>query len=136
MTADLVQRVARRSLPVVSAVAALSALHDWRTLPPAIVLGAGVGLVHLKGVGITARSVARGSGATGLLWLFSTFRLMVVALLLFLPIRFLAVDPLGLLAGLFTVYSLVLVEGWIDARRTPTGEVSKAEEPGGRQSEE
>ena len=117
MKTNLVRKVISRSALALLLLAAVSAVLDWKRFPPAILLGGIVGILHLKGVSATASTIVKGAKRKALLWFFSMFRLMAVAVILFLLVRDLGVDPLGLLAGLITVHIFIVVEGWLDAKK-------------------
>jgi len=129
MKTGLVRTVHKRALFVLPLLAGC-AFFLGRQYPLAVIVGGVVGLAHLSGVGITARAVTLGGGNTalwmkGLLWVFSIFRLIIVAAVLAALVRFAKLDVLGLLGGLMTIYALLLVEGILDARKM----LSEPEEP-------
>ncbi len=122
METGLVRKVRKRAIVLLPLLAGAS-FFLGRAYPLAVLVGGVVGLLHLSGVGITARAVTLGAGQAagtwmkGLLWTFSILRLLVVALVLAGLVRFGRMDVLGLLAGLMAIYAIVLVEGLLDARR-------------------
>lgn len=118
MRTNLVRKVSSRSALALFLLAAVSAVLDWKRFPPAILLGGIVGILHLKGVSATAGTLGKGVKSKWILWFFSMFRLMAVAAILFLLVRDVGIDPLGLLAGLITVHAFILVEGWLDAKKS------------------
>ena len=122
METGLVQKVRKRAIVLLPVLAGAS-FFLGRVYPLPVLVGGVVGLLHLSGVGITAKAVTLGAGQAktwmkGLLWTFSVFRLLVVALVLAVLVRFGRMDVLGLLAGLMAIYAIVLVEGLLDARRS------------------
>ncbi len=118
MTPNLVKKITNKSAWTLFFLAAASAVLDWKRFPPAILLGGIVGILHLKGVVATAGTLTKGIKTKGVLWLFSIFRLMAVAAGLFLLVRDVGIDPLGLLAGLIIVHAFILLEGWLNARKS------------------
>jgi len=122
MKTGLVRSVNKRALFVLPLLAGCAFLLGPE-YPLPVLVGGVVGLAHLSGVGITARAVTLGAGHAstwmkGLLWIFSVFRLLIVALVLAALVHFAEMNVLGLLAGLMAVYAMVLVEGILDARKT------------------
>jgi hypothetical protein len=103
---------------VLPLAAAAGACIDAGRYPAAILLGGIVGLFHLQGIRITSRAATGMAPSTGLLWVFSVFRLLIVAMVLGGLVKFAGIDVLGLLGGLMLVHLLVLVEGWLDARES------------------
>ena len=125
MKTELIRTVNKRALVVLPLLAGVSFLMG-PDYPLPVLVGGVVGLAHLSGVGITARAVTLGAGNAstwikGLLWLFSIFRLVIVGLILAVLVRFGRMDVLGLLAGLTAIYTLLLAEGLVDARRSLAG---------------
>ena len=114
----MIHRVIVLSIKALVVLSAVSSLVDWRKYPPALIMGGIVGLLHLKGVQTTARSVTRGVEAKGLLLFLSTFRLILVGAVLFVLISHAGMNPVGLLGGLITVHAVVLYAGWEDAKKS------------------
>lgn len=119
MKRDLTARILKRGFIVLPLAAAAGAFVDAGRYPAAILLGGVVGIFHLHGIRITTRAATGVAPSTGLLWFFSVFRLLIVALVLGGLVKFAGIDVLGLLAGLMLIHALVLVEGWLDARESP-----------------
>lgn len=105
-------------MAVLAIMCAVISFIDWKRYPPALIMGGVVGLLHLKGVQITARNVARGVDASGLLLFFSIFRLALVGTVLYVLIRHAGLDPVGLLVGLMTVHATVLYAGWRNSKES------------------
>ena len=112
----MIHRVRSLSIAALAIMCAVSSLVDWKRYPPALIMGGIVGLLHLKGVQITARSVTMGVEARGLLLLFSIIGLALVGAVLFVLISHAGLDPIGLLAGLMAVHAAVLFAGWRNAK--------------------
>jgi len=132
MTTKLIPRIYKDAAVCLPAAAA-GAYLAGPEYPLPVFVGGLVGLAHLTGVGITARALTvaasgnPGTGLKGALWVFSVFRLLIVAAVLALLVRFARLHILGLLAGLMLVYALVVVEGFLDARRSSSEPESKQE---------
>ncbi len=114
---NLFNKISSRSFFAIVLLAAVSSVFDRREFPVAVLLGGIVGILHLKGVSMTADTLVKGVKSKGILWFFSILRLMAVTVILFLLVRDLGVNPLGLLAGLVTVHVFTLAEGWLDAKK-------------------
>jgi len=112
----MIHRVRGFSIASLAVLCAVSLLIDWKKYPPALIMGGILGLLHIKGVQITARSVTRGVEAKGFLLILSFFRLILVGVVLFALISYAGLDPIGLLVGLVTVHASVLFAGWTSAR--------------------
>ncbi len=117
MKTNLVRKVSSRSAFALFLLAAASAVLDWKRFPPAILLGGIVSILHFKGISVTVDTIVKGVKSKWILWFFSMLRLMAVAVILFLLVKTVGIDPLGLLAGLITVHAFILVEGWLDAKK-------------------
>lgn len=112
----MIHRARGLAIASLAVLCALSLLIDWKKYPPALIMGGILGLLHLKGVQITAGSVTRGVEAKGLLLVLSFFRLILVGVVLFVLISYAGLDPVGLLVGLVTVHASMLFAGWRSAR--------------------
>jgi len=113
----MVRQVRKWSLPMLVLAAALTGYWGGAAAAGAVLAGGVTGLLHLAGVEITAQTVARGIGASGIMLFLSIFRLALVGLVLYLLVKHAGLHPVGLLAGFGIVHVLILITGWRDAAR-------------------
>ncbi len=115
---DLIRKTAKTAFLVLPLLAALSMLLRWKLFPLSIIVGGVLGLVNLRGL---ARSVEGFIGTrrpTGSMIFFSMFRLLILFITLIILVALRLVNVFGILAGLTTVFVLLLIEGYRIAKNT------------------
>jgi hypothetical protein len=109
---DLIQKIHRSSLVVLTVLAAISVLIDWKILPLSILTGGILGLLNIRGLAWSVQGLLGTDRAGAKMLFFSQFRLVMLFILLIALVYLKLVNVFGILAGLTVVFGMVLFEGF------------------------
>lgn len=115
----LIRRIARKASVALIALAAASALLEWKRLPLSILIGGALGLANIRGLAWGIRGLVGTEKATAKMVFFSQFRLFLLFLVSALLIYTGLVSILGMLAGFSVVFVFTLIEGYRLSQRPP-----------------
>ena len=114
---DLIQKIHRHSLIVLFPLAAVSAFIEWKKLPLSIVTGGILGLLNIRALAWSVQGLLGSHRASSKMLFFSQFRLIMLFLVLTTLVYLKLVNIFGILAGFTTVFSMVIIEGLMYAKR-------------------
>ncbi len=115
----MVQRIRKKSIPVLLVVAIAGAYFDYKRVPLSVILGGGLGLVNLKAIQWGVHAMVRPedtTGAKGKLVFFSMLRLLGIFIILAILLKLKLINILGVLAGLTVVFAFIIFEGFQESR--------------------
>jgi len=97
--------------------AAISAYFEWKKLPMSILIGGSLGLANHRALSWGVMGMLDVDRSYVRLLFFSMFRLLIIFLILFVLIMLKLVNILGILIGFTIVFTLILKEGFLAAKK-------------------
>ena len=115
---NLIKRIHRQALiylvvaaAVTTAIAALTAIADWRRLPHSVLIGGLLGLANFKGLAWGLKDFATLQRPSGKLVFWSMVRFFILSLILIVLAILKLINFVGILIGLTVVFALIIKEG-------------------------
>lgn len=115
---NLIKRIHRQALIylvvasiVTTAIAALTAIADWRKLPHSVLIGGLLALANFKGLAWGLKDFATLQRPSGKLVFWSMVRFFILSLILILLAILKLINFVGILIGLTVVFALIIKEG-------------------------
>lgn len=136
----MIKRIYRKSAIILALVAAGALFYNEGKLLSSVVVGGLLALVNLRGIAKSVKGLLGSEKAAGKMVFFSFLRLGALAAVLVILFKRELVNPIGILIGLTIVFTLIVLEGWREARREANEEEAKREAdinyPRGKQGKE
>jgi len=107
----------KQSIVVLLLAAVISAYFEWKKLPVSILVGGGLGLANHRALSWGVTGMLDADRSYVRLLFFSVFRLLIIFVILFVLIMYKLVNVLGVLVGFTIVFTLILKEGFVAARK-------------------
>jgi len=115
---NLIKRIHRQALiylvvaaTVTTAIAALTAIADWRKLPHSVLIGGLLALANFKGLAWGLKDFATLQRPSGKLVFWSMVRFFILSLILIVLAILKLINFVGILIGLTVVFALIIKEG-------------------------
>lgn len=120
----MMKRIYRRALIGLAIFAGLSIFLGWREMgaawrikmPAGVVAGGVLALANLKGLAWGVTGLLGDQKATVKLVFFSFFRFMLLMIILLALLKLGLINPVGVLIGLTVVFTVLIMEGLVEAR--------------------
>lgn len=113
-----IKRIYKQGIPILVALASLSALMEWKKFPVSILVGGILGLANLKGLAWGLRDFGSHPSPSGKVIFLSLVRFFILACILIVLVAAKLINPVGVLIGFTVVFVLVLIEGLRIARES------------------
>lgn len=116
---DLIKKTFKHSIIAIIPVALLAAFIEWKRLPISVLIGGLLGLVNIKGLTWGVSGFMGSHKATAKMIFFSTCRLFILFIIMFMLVYLKLVNIFGMLIGFTVVFVTMIIEGLKYAKNLP-----------------
>lgn len=113
----MIKTLYKQSAILVLIAAAVSAYFEWKKLPASILIGGVLGVANHRALSWGVSGMLDADRSYVRLLFFSMFRLLIIFIILFALIMLKLVNILGVLIGFTIVFTLILKEGLVAAKK-------------------
>jgi hypothetical protein len=103
-------------------IAAVSVFYDYQRMLMSAVVGGILGLLNLRALSKNVKGLLGTEKAAGKLMFISFFRLAILFAVIFILLKKALVHPVGLLIGFTVIFTLIMIEGWREAKLNSASE--------------
>jgi len=118
----MVNRIYKKSAFMLATVLVGAFFYDEARILSSIVVGGVLALLNLRGIAKGVKGLLGSERAPGKMIFASFLRLTALFAVLFILFKKALVNPIGILIGFTAIFTLILIEGWREARMNHPGD--------------